>query len=204
MNANRLLLAGLVVLICLGPLRADSPQQRSAAETMDIVMWGREPIGGPFALIDHSGQERRDTDYRGKLMLIYFGFTYCPDICPTDLLNMSLAIDQLGEDGNHVQPLFVSVDPERDTAPHLAQYVSLFHPRLVGLTGRLDAIRSAANAYKVYFAKVSTGSGEYTVDHSAFIYLMGESGQYLGFFPPSTTPERIAQTIRKELLAGRR
>lgn len=161
-------------------------------------MWGREPVGGPFALVDHNGRPRSEHDFRGKLMLIYFGFTYCPDICPTDLQNIGLALDQLGAAGESVQPLFITVDPERDTPEHLKDYVPLFHPRLIGLTGDPAAIRAAADAYKVYYARVPNERGDdYTVDHSSFIYLMGADGQYLGFFPPGTSPERIAETLKR-------
>jgi len=161
-------------------------------------MWGREPIGGPFALIDQTGTARSEQDFKGKLLLVYFGFTYCPDICPTDLQAISLAIDQLGAAGEKVQPLFITVDPERDTSAHLAEYVSLFHPRLIGLTGDAAAIRKAADAYKVYYAKVPNEAGtDYTVDHTAFVYLMDADGNYLGFLPPGTTPERIAEAIRQ-------
>ena len=177
---------------------AQSGSVRSAAELMDAVMWNREPIGGPFALIDQTGTPRSEQDFKGKLLLVYFGFTYCPDICPTDLQAISLAVDQLGEAGNNVQPLFITVDPERDTAAHLADYVPMFHPRLIGLTGDAAAIRKAADAYKVYYARVPNETGtDYTVDHTAFVYLMDADGKYLGFFPPGTTPERIAEAIRK-------
>jgi len=133
-------------------------------------------------------------------MLIYFGFTYCPDICPTDLQNIGLALDELEPAGNRVQPLFITVDPERDTAEHLKEYVPLFHPRLIGLTGDAAAIRAAADAYKVYYARVWNERGDdYTVDHTAFIYLMGVDGNYVGFIPPGTSPERIAETLRKQI-----
>ncbi|WP_249167022.1 SCO family protein [Bradyrhizobium sp. JYMT SZCCT0428] len=181
------------------PLPAVGAQQRSAAEIMDLLMWGREPVGGPFSLIDHTGRRRTDGDFRGKLLLIYFGFTYCPDICPTDLQNIGLALDQLGRAADKVQPLFITVDPERDTAEHLKEYMPLFHPRLIGLTGGTSAIRAAADVYKVYYEKVSTKGDDYTVDHTAFIYLMGVDGSYVGFFPPGTSPERIAETLRKQL-----
>jgi len=175
-------------------------QQRSAAEIMDILMWGREPVGGPFALIDHNGRPRTDEDFRGKLVLVYFGFTYCPDICPTDLQNIGLALDQLGQEAEKVQPLFITVDPERDTAEHLKEYLQSFHPSFIGLTGDTSAIRAAADAFKVYYARVSNGQGDdYTVDHTAFIYLMGADGGYVGFFPPGTSPERIAEMLRKQL-----
>ena len=191
-------LASLLLGRAAGLAQAQQLSSRSAAEAMDAVMWSREPIGGPFALIDHRGKPRTEQDFKGKLLLVYFGFTYCPDICPTDLLDISLAIDQLGEAGNKIQPLFITVDPERDTPAHLAEYVSLFHPRLIGLTGDAAEIRKAAGAYKVYYAKVANEAGtDYTVDHTAFVYLMDADGKYLGFFPPGTTPERIAKAIRQ-------
>lgn len=186
----------------LGASHAGEPAPRSAAAVMDILMWGREPVGGPFALLDQDGRPRTDADFRGRLMLVYFGFTYCPDVCPTDLQAIGLALDQLGPAGDNVQPLFVTVDPERDTAAHLKDYVALFHPRLLGLTGDAQAIRDAADAYKVYYAKVPNEAGtDYTVDHTAFIYLMDTEGRYLGFFPPGTPPERIAEMIRPRLPA---
>jgi len=185
----------------LAPAYAADAPARSPAEVMDILMWNREPVGGPFELTDHTGHIRTERDFRGQLMLVYFGFTYCPDICPADLQAIGLALDRLGNDAARVQPLFITVDPERDTAAHLAEYVKLFHPRLIGLTGSLDAIRKAADAYKVYYAKVSAGqnASDYTVDHTAFIYLMDRDGNYLGFFPPGTSAERMVEIIRPQL-----
>lgn len=171
---------------------------------MDAVMWNREPIGGAFALTDQSGRTRTDADFRGQLLLVYFGFTYCPDICPTDLHEIGLAMDQLGDDAKSVQPLFVTLDPERDTAEHLARYVPLFHPRLIGLTGGIDAVRSAADAYRVYYKRVATGPrpDDYTVDHSAFIYLMDRDGNYLTFFPPGTDAGKLVGMVRAYLRGG--
>jgi cytochrome oxidase Cu insertion factor (SCO1/SenC/PrrC family) len=183
---------------------AQPSSERSAAELMDAVMWNREPIGGPFTLADQNGTRRTDADFRGKLMLVYFGFTYCPDVCPTDLLQMALAVDQLGRAGEVVQPVFITVDPERDTSEHLKQYMSLFHPRFIGLTGDAIEIRTAADAYRVYYKRVEWDDGSgYTIDHSAFIYLMGRDGEYLGFFPPGTSAERLAEDIRSRLAADR-
>jgi cytochrome oxidase Cu insertion factor (SCO1/SenC/PrrC family) len=192
---------GIGLWLMLGPAGAADAPARSPAEIMDILMWNREPVGGPFELTDHTGRIRTERDFRGQLMLLYFGFTYCPDICPADLQAIGLALDKLGSDAARVQPLFVTVDPERDTAEHLAEYVPLFHPRLIGLTGSLDAIRKAADAYKVYFAKVAVGkeAGDYTVDHTAFIYLMDRDGNYLGFFPPGTSADRMVEIIRPRL-----
>jgi cytochrome oxidase Cu insertion factor (SCO1/SenC/PrrC family) len=187
------------LLLCLSSTcltAQQEPPERSAAELMDVLMWNREPVGGPFALVDHSGALRTDTQFRGKLLFLYFGFTYCPDLCPTDLQSMGLALDRLGKRGEEVQPLFVTLDPDRDTPQHLANYVQAFHPRLIGLTGDAISIRQAARAYKVYYAKVPTGENDYTVDHSGYVYLMDRAGQYLGFFPPGTPPDRMAEVIR--------
>lgn len=182
------------------PASAQS-SSRSAAELMDAVMWNREPIGGAFTLKDQTGKIRTDADFRGQLMLVYFGFTYCPDVCPTDLQAIGLAMDQLGEDAKHVQPLFVTLDPERDTVENLAQYVPLFHPRLLGLTGTMNEVQQAADAYRVYYKRVATGTkpDDYTVDHSAFIYLVDRDGKYLGFFPPGTDAPRLVEMIRPHL-----
>ncbi len=191
--------------LALTPLRAQDVPARSPAEIMDILMWNREPVGGPFELIDHSGRTRTEQDFRGRLMLVYFGFTYCPDVCPTDLQAIGLAVDKLGADSANVQPLFVTVDPERDTPAHLAEYVKLFHPRLIGLTGSAEAIRKAADAYKVYYARVDLNKDAgYTVDHTAFIYLMGRDGNYLGFFPPGTSADRMVEIIRPHLHSATR
>lgn len=192
---------GAGLWLMLAPACAADAAARSPAEIMDILMWNREPVGGPFELTDHTGRVRTERDFRGQLMLVYFGFTYCPDICPTDLQAIGLALDRLGGDAAHLQPLFVTVDPERDTAEHLAEYVPLFHPRLIGLTGSLDAIRKTADAYKVYFAKVPIGkeANDYTIDHTAFIYLMDRDGNYLGFFPPGTSADRMVEIIRPRL-----
>jgi len=196
-------LPAALMLLALGGVTTSSLAQapeRSAAELMDAVMWNREPIGGPFALTDQNGVRRTDADFRGKLMLVYFGFTYCPDICPTDLQQMALAVDQLGPAGETVQPVFITVDPERDTVEHLKDYMALFHPRFVGLTGDAAAIRQAARAYRVYYEKVERGDkADYTLDHSVFIYLMDRDGRYLGFFPPGTSAERLAETMRSHL-----
>lgn len=179
----------------------ESGKRRSAAELMDVLMWNREPVGGPFALTDQSGRRRTDADFRGKLLLVYFGFTFCPDICPTDLQEIARAIDQLGPAGEQIQPVFVTLDPERDTAEHLSEYVPLFHPRLLGLTGSVEAVWQVAEAYKVFYEKVETDKGQYTIDHTAYIYLMDRSGAYLGFFPPNTSAERMLTIIRPHLTA---
>jgi protein SCO1/2 len=196
------LVAALACALLLVPGSAAQAQssKRSAAELMDAVMWNREPIGGPFQLTDQSGKLRTEHDFRGRLMLVYFGFTYCPDICPTDLQAIGLAMDKLGPGAEAVQPLFITLDPERDTAEHLAEYVPLFHPRLIGMTGSAASIQQAADAYKVYYKRVDFDGGtNHTVDHSAVVYLMDRDGKYLGFFPPGTSADRMAEMIRPHL-----
>jgi len=172
----------------------------SAARLMDDLMWSRGPVGGPFALTDHTGKLRTDGEFRGKLMVVYFGYTYCPDVCPTDLLAISQALEALGPAGDAVQPIFISVDPERDTVAHLADYVAAFHPRLIGLTGAPEDIRKVALSYKAYYAKVAVEAGrDYVIDHTGVIYLMGRDGEYLGFVPPQTPPQRLTDIIRAQL-----
>jgi cytochrome oxidase Cu insertion factor (SCO1/SenC/PrrC family) len=176
--------------------------ERSAAELMDVVMWNKEPIGGPFALIDHAGQPRTDADFRGKLLLIYFGFTYCSDACPTDLQAIATALDNLGPIGEAVQPLFITVDPEKDSPEQLKAHVALFHPRLIGLTGDREQIRNVTSAYKVYFAKAEPSNGANpNIDHSGFTFLVDAGGKYLGFFPPGTSADLIVQVIRPKLVS---
>jgi cytochrome oxidase Cu insertion factor (SCO1/SenC/PrrC family) len=195
-------LAASILLATAGLLAAQQPEANLAARLMDDLMWNRGPIGGPFALVDHTGKARTDEDFRGKLLLIYFGYTYCPDVCPTDLQQIGLAVDRLGTAGEAVQPLFITLDPERDTAAHLADYLPLFHPRLIGLTGSAEQIRHVALAYKVYYAKYPPGSSDYVIDHSSFIYLADENGKYIGFFPPGTSFDRIIEIIKLHIRDG--
>jgi cytochrome oxidase Cu insertion factor (SCO1/SenC/PrrC family) len=186
------------------PAAAQTSSRRSAAELMDAVMWNRDTIGGPFRLVDQSGKTRTDADFRGKLLLVYFGFTYCPDVCPTDLQNIGLAMDKLGAAAEQVQPLFITVDPERDTSEHLAEYVPMFHPRLIGLTGDAAAINRAAEAYRVFYARVDFEKNReaYTIDHSAFVYLMDRDGKYMGFFPPGSSADQMVEMIRPHLIGA--
>src|SRR3984893_13164904 len=132
-------------LFCSAPPGA--AEQPSAAQMMDDLMYGRGPVGGPFTLTDQTGKQRSDTEFRGKLMIVYFGYTYCPDVCPTDLMAFTQALDALGPAAVGVQPVFITIDPERDTKV-LADYVSAFHHSLVGLTGSADEDRKGANAHQ--------------------------------------------------------
>jgi cytochrome oxidase Cu insertion factor (SCO1/SenC/PrrC family) len=195
--------AVLIGMNCGIAASAQEFPQRPAGELMDVLMWNREPVGGPFTLVDHTGRIRTNAEFRGKILLVYFGFTSCPDICPTDLQQIALALDALGPASGSVQPLFITVDPERDTPEHLAEYVPLFHPRLMGFTGTPAQIRAAADAYRAYYKKVTRGDGsDYAVDHSAFLYVMDREGRFVGFLPPGSASERIIEAVTPLLSAG--
>ena len=159
-------------------------------------------IGGPFTLTDSQGKHVTDRDFRGKLMLVFFGYTNCPDVCPTELQNMTDVLGKLGPAAAQVAPIFVSVDPERDTPAQLDSYVKSFDPRIVGLTGTASEVASAAKAYRVYFRKAAGGADSYTVDHSAFVYLMDREGNYLTHFLFNTSPDAMSQEIKKHLDDG--
>ena len=153
-------------------------------------------IGGPFSLTDQNGNPVRDTDFRGKFMLVYFGYGFCPDVCPTELQNIAAALDELGDKAKAVQPIFITVDPERDTPKFLADYVPSFYPRLIGLTGTREQIDKVAKEYRVYYAKVESDSaGDYLVDHTSYVYLMGRDGGFLTMFRNATDPKNMATTI---------
>ncbi|MET4605924.1 cytochrome oxidase Cu insertion factor (SCO1/SenC/PrrC family) [Bradyrhizobium sp. JR4.1] len=183
----------------IGAMTAVADPQPSAAEMMDDLMFARGPIGGPFTLTDQYGKMRSAAEFRGKLTIVYFGYTSCPDVCPTDLMAITQALDALGPKAERVQPIFITIDPERDTEV-LANYLKAFYPSFIGLTGSSDTIRQVANSYKAYYRKVDDKrSGEYAIDHSGVIYLMGRNGEYLGFMPPQTGPDRLIEILRKYL-----
>ena len=162
---------------------------------------GKALIGGPFTLTDHTGQTVTEKDFAGRFTLVYFGFTFCPDVCPAELQVMTAAVEELGSKGDNVTPVFISVDPKRDTVEQMASYVSHFHKRLVGLTGTETQIRDVAKAYRVYFAEVKdeTSSAGYTVDHSSVVYLMSPKGEYLAHFSYGTGPQKMAAKIAEFL-----
>ncbi len=160
----------------------------------------RAQIGGPFTLTAHTGETVTDQTYNDKLKLIFFGFTYCPDVCPISLSTMTRTMEMLGDEAERVQPLFITIDPERDTAEALAQYVTHFHPSLVALTGSQEAIADVAQSYFVGYTKVYDESAtDYLMDHSVLVYLMSEDNDYLAHFNHQTSPEEVASTIREHL-----
>jgi protein SCO1/2 len=175
----------------------------SARERMlpNATTVGQALVGGPFTLTDQTGRRVTDADYRGKYMLVMFGFTHCPDVCPSGLQVLSAALEQLGPKADKVVPIFISVDHERDTPEQLAMYVQSFHPHLRGLTGSAEDIAAAARAYRVYYKKVvdEKSTAGFTYDHSALIYLMGPDGKYIAHFSHAAGPDAIAERLAKIL-----
>ncbi|VAV86706.1 Cytochrome oxidase biogenesis protein Sco1/SenC/PrrC, thiol-disulfide reductase involved in Cu(I) insertion into CoxII Cu(A) center [hydrothermal vent metagenome] len=157
-------------------------------------------IGGPFSLIDHHGKKVSNEDYRGKYMLIYFGYTFCPDVCPMELQIMATALDQLPKKTlAEITPLFITLDPERDTVEVMAQYAPAFHSKLIGLTGSMEQIKAVKKAYRVYGAreKLDEGAdpGSYLVSHTSYIYLMDRNGEYVTHFKSRTDPDEMAKRL---------
>jgi len=159
---------------------------------------GTALVGGPFTLTAHNGKRMSDADFRGKFMLVFFGYTYCPDVCPSELQVMSAALDRLGSKGEDIQPIFVSIDPERDTPAVMADYVKNFHPRLIGLTGTPEEIAAMARTYRVFYAKADQGGGQdYLMDHSSIVYLMDREGNFLKHFSYTTDADGLAKGLEE-------
>lgn len=175
--------------------------------TVVFIVTGRSPapvalqssVGGPFRLIDHNGKPITDQDMKGKPFLVFFGFTHCPDVCPTALFEMSEIFRALGKDGDRIGALFVTVDPERDTPEKLKDYLSSFDPRLIAATGDEPAIRGIEKAYRVYAKKVPLDGGGYTMDHTAIVYLMDKSGRFVAPFNMKRKPADAATDLRRYL-----
>ena len=166
---------------------------------------GAVSIGGPFELVDQHGVTRTDEDFRGSYMLLYFGFTYCPDTCPTALLKIINALEELvGLDvakAERIVPVFISIDPERDTPEVLGSYAEHFHPRLVALTGTQQELERLGRAYGVFFAKVPTGEpGEYLMDHTGFVYLIGPDGKYIEHFESDASVADLVDALQRHVL----
>ncbi len=158
-------------------------------------------IGGPFQLTDQQGHAVTERSWPGKYLLVYFGYTFCPDVCPTTLSDLAAALDRLGAEADRVQPLFITVDPRRDTPAVLANYTASFTPRLVGLTGTAEQIAQVAKEYRVYYAEHRTGPGpdDYSMDHSSIIYLMAPDGHFVATIPAEQSPVTMASDISQHL-----
>jgi protein SCO1/2 len=160
-------------------------------------------IGGPFALIDQTGAPFTDQDLRGRPFIVFFGFTYCPDVCPLALTKVALALEELGPDAERFQSVFITIDPERDTPQLMARYVENngFPNNLIGLTGTLEQIDAVADAYRVHYKKIESGenAASYLMEHSSVLYLMDAEGRFVDVFTHASTPEEIALSLRSHL-----
>jgi protein SCO1 len=156
-------------------------------------------IGGPFRLVDQNGKTVTDADLKGKWSLVYFGYTHCPDACPTALNDIAIALDELGPQRNAVRPVFVTVDPERDTPAVLKSYVTAFDAPILALSGTPEEIAQAAKGYRVYYAKHPEAGGDYSMDHSSVIYVMDPEGRFTASFTQENSPEEIAERLKKLL-----
>ena len=158
---------------------------------------GPSAIGGPFKLIDQDGKPVTDQDFKGRPLLVFFGYTHCPDICPTTLFELSEVLRVLGKDADRINALFITVDPERDTAPVMKDYLSSFDPHLRGATGDQKAIDAVEKDYRVYAKKVPTKDGDYSMDHTALVYLMDKQGRFVAPFNLKRSPQDAAADLRK-------
>jgi protein SCO1 len=189
------LLGGLVILAAgafLGLGLRETP--KGAAGTLLA-----SAIGGPFRLVDQNGKAFSDADLKGKWSLIYFGYTHCPDACPTTLNAIAIALDDLGPKRDAVRPVFITVDPERDTPEVLKSYVTSFDAPILALTGTPAEVAQAAKDYRVYYAKHPEPGGDYSMDHSSVIYVMDPEGRFTATFTPESSPEDIAARLKKLL-----
>jgi len=166
-----------------------------------VTTSGTAAVGGPFTLVANNGENVSDQTYRGKWLLIFFGYTYCPDACPTVLNNISVALEKLGSDASKLQPLFVTVDPQRDTGEVMTDYLKSFDSRIVGLTGTQAQIDTVTKEYRVYVSqqKSETSGDDYLVSHSAYIYLMDPQGKFLNVIQGGAAGEEIAAWVGKEM-----
>jgi protein SCO1/2 len=189
-----LILLGALVAFAL---IAGAAPARAATSTMTI--------GGPFTLSTPDGTTVTDQTYRGKWLLVYFGYTFCPNSCPTTLLAVAMALKKLGPDAAQVQPLFITVDPQRDSPKVMRQYVESFDPRIVGLAGTPQQIAAAAQEYGAYYVQHPTGPGpdDYVMDHSTYLYVMDPLGEFVRAFDPDTSDDRIADALRALIAQGR-
>lgn len=194
-----LVFAGLISGAAIGALVLAPPGQQPPSG--NAVTTGNALVGGPFALTDHTGKRVTDKDYAGKIMLVFFGFTHCPDICPSGLQVMSAALEKLGDKANSIQPLFVTFDPARDTPEKLAAYLKNFNPKIAGLTGNEQDVQNVVNAFRVYVRKVEDeqSKGQYTFDHSALFYVMGKNGEFVTHVPQTNNVDELVSALQKAL-----
>ncbi|KAF9577260.1 Cu-binding protein, partial [Lunasporangiospora selenospora] len=196
--------AGLVYYFRQEKKRIEEARVEEARLARASVTYGKPKIGGPFSLIDQDGVQTTNEDFKGRYMLIYFGFTNCPDICPEELDKMAEVLDTVSADaelGNIITPIFITCDPQRDTVSEVREYVKDFHKDLIGLTGTMEEIGRVAKAYRVYFSKppkVATGE-DYLVDHSIFFYLMSPEGEFVDCYSKDHTAEHVSASVKEHI-----
>lgn len=202
---HRMMAMGLAALVGIGisvlvwQIRAPATGPAGALTGQS----GLALVGGPFELTTHTGETVTDRDFAGRYMLIYFGYTWCPDVCPLALQFMDDALTRLGPEADLIQPIFITIDPERDTPEVMESYLANFHPRLIGLTGSPDTIAEIAESYKLYYRKTEpldgADPGNYGMDHMNILYLMGPDGAYMTHFMSPTSPADVAAAIATHL-----
>lgn len=184
-----LALIGGTAIYALWP-REDDPFAKCR---QSVVAGGAGAIGGPFTLVDHTGRTVTDRDVITKPSLLYFGYTFCPDVCPLDTARNAEAVDILEEMGYDVTPVFISIDPKRDTPEVMAEFVDIMHPKMIGLTGTEEQVKAASRAYKTFYKAQEATDDYYLVDHSTFSYLVFPEAGFVEFFRRDDTPDQIAQ-----------
>jgi len=188
--------AAVLLVMLLAAMRAACGREAPKSQLTDLT--GAD-FGRELRLTDHTGKPRTLADFKGKVVVIFFGFTHCPDVCPTALAELANAAKELGKDAGRMQVLFVTVDPERDTPEKLKDYVSSFHPRVFGLTGTPAEIEAVTRAYRAYAKKVPLDGGGYTMDHSAIVYLMDKDGRFVAPFNLKRSAEQAAADLKRRL-----
>ncbi len=194
------LFAALQFISRLTPQPVGEAEQARTAEEI-----GREIVTGEFSLVDGQGKPVSDIDFRGSWLLIFFGYTHCPDVCPTTLGSVALVLDELGSDAESLQPLFITVDPARDSPDVVREYAAAFHPKIIGLTGSEQQVAAAARSHRAYYARATASNGtsadadDYAMDHSAHLFLMDPDGVYATAFSQTTTVEAMVRIIRERM-----
>ena len=188
---------GIFLSICIGFTFFVVKAYRHKQEVTSAIKGAPVPIGGPFTLTNHLGKTITDKHFPNKYLIMYFGYTFCPDICPTALQNVTLALEDLGDKARQFQPLFITIDPQRDTMQHLSEFVKDFHPSLMALRGTPKETKALADAYKIYYAVVDPKEEHYMIDHTSLIYVMNASGEYVTNFPHNTSPKEMKKILKK-------
>ena len=199
-------LAAALAVVLIAACEPAPPERRTdAARLMGELMSGKHPVGGPFTLSDPEGRRIALEDLRGRLVLLYFGYAGCPDVCPTDLAIIAQSLRELGAAADAVQPVFITLDPLRDSPAVLREYATAFHPRMLALTGSEEEVRRIATDYKVFFEKVTLpGEKGYVIDHTPYTFLLDREGRFVILFPPGTQADRMGVMLREQIAAAPR